>query len=138
VLLQDFSAFRVVADIGGGYGRLLEDIMDTYPGASVWRSPVWLTAHPSCKHPDIGRDSALRQLAIPLLHTRSHQLQSAVAQTARHSIWHATAHSILAECRCQNWRAAALVVACQHSITNNCPVQVCRRASCLSWPQWWT
>jgi hypothetical protein len=31
--LQDFSGFRVVADIGGGYGRLLEDIMDTDPGA---------------------------------------------------------------------------------------------------------
>lgn len=29
---QDFSSYRVVADIGGGYGRLLMDIMDTYPG----------------------------------------------------------------------------------------------------------
>jgi hypothetical protein len=35
VLLQDFSGFRVVADIGGGYGRLLQDIIDTYPGAAA-------------------------------------------------------------------------------------------------------
>ncbi|WIA16181.1 hypothetical protein OEZ85_012895 [Tetradesmus obliquus] len=32
VNLHDFSGYRVVADIGGGYGRLLMDIMDAHPG----------------------------------------------------------------------------------------------------------
>lgn len=32
VSLQDFSSYRVVADLGGGYGRLLMDIMGAYSG----------------------------------------------------------------------------------------------------------
>jgi SAM-dependent MidA family methyltransferase len=30
-VLQDFSGYRKVVDLGGGYGHLLMDILDMYP-----------------------------------------------------------------------------------------------------------
>lgn len=44
VSLQDFSSYRVVADLGGGYGRLLMDIMDAYSG----QPPPLSYAYTSC------------------------------------------------------------------------------------------
>lgn len=158
VLLQDFGGFRVVADIGGGYGRLLEDIMDTYPGVprvqDLGLNVKTLTLNP-CSRP-AASDSCPADSApgcAPPEHSQPTWLELPLV------LWFISVRRLTSACcsarLCLDsggaWCMRCASSCCFFKLPPHCPsqvpsfngvvipvVQAFRRALCLSCPQWWT
>lgn len=68
--VQDFGSYCVLADIGGGYGQLVMDIMDTNPGGSLPAAAchdlILSTGHHTWHSPEAVADSIVaRHMTCP-------------------------------------------------------------------------